>query len=167
MSKKGASFGSWANSVGKNYTGLGSGQSGSNQKKKSTKGYYHVAFVKEYKGLTERDLELKLDYGKDLVHHYTGVPYDMLSLRKKTERQTLSSVDSVFYVKTGKEVIGKLSIRVQRRFNDLALVFVYMEKNYAPKEIRRVSKGQRKIGGQTRSDKRQANRKYKKPKTTD
>lgn len=167
MSNKGLPFGTWANSAGRNYTGLGSGHSGANKKKQSTRGYYHVAFVKEYQGLTERDFELKLDYGKDLVHQYTGVPYDMLSLRKKTERQTLSSVDSVYYVKTGKEVIGKLSIRAQRRFKDLALVFVYLEKDYAPKELRRLSKGQRKIGGQTKSDKRQANRKQQRPKTTD
>ncbi|AYJ73536.1 hypothetical protein EFV12PHI1_RNA5 [Enterococcus phage EfV12-phi1] len=166
MSKQGLPFGTWENSAGRNYTGLGNTDNGHNKKRMSTRGYYHVALTKEYRGLTERDFELKLEYGKDLVSQYTGVPIDMLVLRKKAEKQTLSSIDSVYYVCRGKEPIGKLSVRAQRRFKDLGLTFVYLEKNYAPKVVRRVSKGQRSLLGQTKSDKRKANRKQKKPKTT-
>lgn len=167
MSKKGLPFGTWKNASGNNYTSLGSGHNGESKKRQSTRGYYHVAFVKEYKGLTERDFELKLEYGKDLVHHHTGVPTDMINFRKKTEKQTLSSVDTVFYVRKGKETIGKLSIRAQRRFKDLALVFIYLEKDYAPKELRRLSKGQGKLGGRNKSDTRKNNRGRKKRGTTD
>lgn len=166
MSKKGLPFGTWENAAGRNYSGLGSTDNGHKEKRLSTRGYYHVALTKEYQGLTEKDLMLKVEYGKDLISQYTGIPTDMLVFRKKAERQTLSSIDTVYYVRRGKETIGKLSIRTQRRFKNLGLLFIYLEKNYAPKELRRVSNGQRSLQGKTKSAKRKDARNKRKPRTT-
>lgn len=163
---KGQPFGTPQGVVGRNYVGLGGTSNGHKKKRQSTRGYYHIAFVKEYQGLTERDFELKLDYGRDLVSRYTNIPAVMLTLVKKTEKQTLSSLDSVYYVKRGVETIGKLSVRAQRRFADRGLVFVYSEKHFAPKELRRTSKGQQGFTTQSKSTKRQQNRNKSKPKST-
>ncbi|AKC05083.1 hypothetical protein NGDEOPKE_00163 [Enterococcus phage vB_OCPT_Carl] len=167
MGFKGAKYGSWNTVVGKNYVGTGGRTSGSNTKRLSTKGYYQVGFVKEYQNLTEKDIMLKLEYGKDLVSSYTGVPADMIKLRKKKEGQTLASLDTVYYVSIGKEPVGKLSIRAQRRFREVGLTFIYLEKNYVQRKLR--GGNVRSVGytNATKSQKRKADRrKSNKSKTT-
>lgn len=110
---------------------------------------------------------LKLEYGKDLVSSYTGVPADMIKLRKKKEEQTLASLDTVYYVSIGKEPVGKLSIRAQRRFREVGLTFIYLEKNYVQRKLR--GGNVRSVGytNATKSQKRKADRrKSNKSKTT-
>ena len=166
---KGHKYGSIGNIAGKNYWGTGSTKgNGYNTLRKSAKGYYYTAFVKEYAGLSDRDLELKLEYGIDLVSQYTGVPKDMLSTRKKSEKQTVTSIDTVYYIRRGQESIGKLSIRSQRRFRDKALVFVYLDKRVYPKEASLHQKTKRSQGytNKTTSQKRRDGRYKKKSKAT-
>lgn len=171
MKNKGMPFGKWINSAGKNYTGTGGTDNGDRTKRMSTSGYYHVAFVKTYAGLTERDLELKIDYGKDLVSQHLSVPCDMVNLRRKTEKLTVTSVDTVYYVRVGREVVGKLAIRVirglEKNSQSRSLVFIFSTKDYAPKQIRRVYKGQKSITGVSKSDRRQQKRRRKRKGTTD
>lgn len=160
-------YGNISGVVGRNYTGLGGHSSGSETKRLSTKGYYQVGFVKEYKDLTEKDIMLKLEYGKDLVSSYIGVHSDMINLRKKQEKQTLASLDSVYYVSVGKEPVGKLSIRAQRRFREVGLTFVYLEKNYVQRKLRSGNVRSTSYTNATKSQQRQADRrKSNRAKTT-
>ncbi len=160
---KGAKFGNISGVLGRNYTGLGGQSSGSETKRLSTKGYYQVGFVKEYRNLTEKDIMLKLEYGKDLVSSYIGVKADMINLRKKQDKQTLASLDTVYYVSVGKEPVGKLSIRAQRRFKEVGLTFIYLEKNYVQRKLRGGTTGIKSYTKTTKShtrkmDRRKSNR---------
>lgn len=155
---KGQKFGSPSSAVGRNYTGTG-GRSGAPTRRRSPRGFYHTEIVKEYRGLSERDFELKLDYGLDLVSTYIGIPVDMLNVRKKSETQTVTSVDTVYYIKRGTDIIGKLSIRAQRRFKDRSLIFVYLSKKYQPQEFRAHTAKPLSYTNQSKSKKRQTVRK--------
>lgn len=122
-------------------------------RKKSKKGFYQVAFTKEYKGLSSRDIELKNEYGKDLVSKYTGCPKEVLHLQRKSEKTGLTAIDTVYYIKEGKYTIGKLAIREQQTFRDLGLIFIYLTKESKPKEAPSMNE-QKKTRGQKRKNKR-------------
>ncbi len=102
--------------------------------RQSTKGQYRVGFTEMFERVTERDIELKHTYAKDLLSNYLKVPVDMIHLKvKRKPQQTLTSVDEVFYVKVGSDIYGKVSIRVQRVLRGNMLIFVFQEKRAAPK----------------------------------
>ncbi|ALA07712.1 hypothetical protein PBC6_120 [Bacillus phage PBC6] len=103
--------------------------------RQSTKGHYRVAFTNIFEKMTERDISLKYTYGKDLLSSYLSVPVDMISLKPKRSAvtQTLTALDEVFYVKVGKEIYGKLSIRVQRLRKNNLLIFIFQDKKAALK----------------------------------
>lgn len=110
---------------------LGMGKGSKNQIKKqrrSHRGHYKLGFVEPFVGVSERDVELRKDYGKDLIGRFVGYPKDLIKFRKKSSEQTIVSLDEVYYVKVGKETIGKLSIRVQRLFTSINITFIYQEK---------------------------------------
>lgn len=110
---------------------LGIGNKNRNNLKKqrqSHKGYYKLGFVEPFTGMTERDLEIRQEYSKDLISKFCGVPKDMVYFRKKSSKQTIVSLDEVFYVKIGKETVGKLSIRIQRMFKTNNMTIIYQEK---------------------------------------
>jgi hypothetical protein len=106
-----------------------------NQARKSTKGHYRIDFSKVYENMTEKDIELRRKYGKDLVAQSLGVPGDMITLKLKRQgvQQTLTSLDEVFYVKVGQDTAGKLSIRTQRLRKNNLLMFVFQVKKVALK----------------------------------
>ncbi|AHJ87177.1 hypothetical protein BCP8-2_139 [Bacillus phage BCP8-2] len=102
--------------------------------RQSTKGIYRVGFTEMFERVTERDIELKHTYAKDLLSNYLKVPVDMIHLKvKRKPQQTLTSVDEVFYVKVGSDIYGKVSIRVQRVLRGNILIFVFQEKAASPK----------------------------------
>lgn len=112
----------------------GNGADAFKKSKQSTKGHYRIAFSHVYEKMTERDVSLRVTYMKDLLADYIGVPVDMLSLKpKKAPSPTLTSRDEVFYVKVGKDIYGKCSIRTQRLWKNNLLVFVFQEKKAALK----------------------------------
>lgn len=103
----------------------------------SKKGYYEVEFVKEFKDVTERDLELRQTYGIDLISGNLFTPVDMIRLEEKNKgesNQTVTSLDEVFYIRIGKRNIGKLSIRTQRVFNKVNLIFVMQKRSRGKKD---------------------------------
>lgn len=106
-----------------------------NQARKSTKGHYRVEFSKVFENMTEKDVELRKTYGKDLVAQALGAPADMVTLKMKRQglTQTLTSLDEVFYVKVGQDTAGKLSIRTQRVRKNNLLIFVFQVKKVALK----------------------------------
>lgn len=92
-------------------------------------GYYRLGIVETYNKMTSRDIDIRQEYAKDLIGRYIGAPKDLITFRKKSTTQTALSLDEVFYVKIGKETVGKVSIRVQRLFSSSNLTFIYQEKN--------------------------------------
>lgn len=135
------------------------------KRKKTHLGYYRLGFVEPYVKMTERDIEIRQEYAKDLVSRYVGAPKDMIQFRKKSSTQTSLSLDEVFYVKIGKETIGKISIRVQRMFTSSNLTFIYQEKNLRDGSTYSRDK-QGAYKRKTQSAKRRKNRKTKKQKSS-
>lgn len=130
------------------------------QARKSLKGHYRIAFTQVYEGMTEKDIELRQTYAKDLVAGYVGVPIDMIHLRpkKKTGEQTLTALDEVYYVKVGQDNYGKLSIRTQRLWKGSNLIFVFQEKKNAYKPPQKSFSRNRGFGKRSASRKAQTSR---------
>lgn len=144
-----------------NLYGSGSSKNNVAKQRKSHKGYYKLGFVEPYERMTERDIELRQEYAKDLIGKYTGLPKDLIQFKKKSTNQTILSLDEVFYVKTGIEPIGKVSIRVQRLFKTVSLTIIYQEKRLSgDTTYSRDAQGNFKRKSQ--SAKRKASRKRKK-----
>lgn len=103
--------------------------------KQGVKGIYRIEFTQTYMGVSEKDVDLRLVYGKDLVAGNVGVPSDMITLRAKKDssNQTLTALDEVFYVRVGKDNYGKLSIRTQRMRRSIMLIFIFQVKKNAIK----------------------------------
>jgi|SRR5699024_5288220 len=129
--------------------------------KKSTLGHYRVEFTNCIYKATERDIQLRRKYGIDLISNYVGVPIDMINLKDKTKeaKQTLTSVDEVFYVKVGKDNYGKLSIRTQRTWRGVTLVFVFQAKKNAIKPPKKSFSRKPNYKPRTKGQKQQASRK--------
>jgi len=131
------------------------------QARKSTKGHYRVEFVKTFEDMTEKDIELRVKYGKDLVASNLGVPVDMVTFRAKRKEgiQTLTSLDEVFYVKVGQDTAGKLSIRTQRLWKSNLLLFIFQVKKMAYKPPQKAFSRNKGFKKRTASQKAEANRK--------
>ncbi len=112
------------------------GKDAINIAKKSNKGFYHIRFTKLYQGVSERDITLRNKYAKDLIAAELAVPTEMVILKQKSKpKQTLTSLDSVYYVKIGSITAGKVSIRVQRLWKSINLMFVFQAKEKALKPV--------------------------------
>jgi len=106
--------------------------------KKSNKGHYHIRFTKVYQGVSERDIELRNKYAKDLIAAELAVPTESIVLKQRSKpKQTLTSLDCVYYVKIGSITAGKMSIRVQRLWKSINLMFIYQEKGKAIKPVKK------------------------------
>lgn len=128
---------------------------------KSNKGHYRIEFTKTFENMTDKDVELRFTYGKDLVAGNVGVPADMIKLRaKKTSgEQTLTALDEVFYVKVGNVNYGKLSIRTQRLRKNALLIFVFQIKKTALKPPQAAYSRNKGFKKRTTGQKQQASRK--------
>lgn len=128
--------------------------------RKSTKGHYRVEFTQVFERVTDKDIELREVYGKDLVSGNIGVPVEMITLqpKRKTGEQTLTALDEVFYVKVGKDIYGKLSIRTQRLWKSSNLIFVFQAKKNAPKPPQKAFSRTRGFKKRTTSQRSQTNR---------
>ena len=153
-------------SIGRGAGARGTSQISNNGKdayrksKQSTKGTYRVEFTKMYEGVSEKDIELRKTYGKDLISLNVGVPADMITLRTKKDNsnQTVTALDEVFYVKVGKDNYGKLSIRTQRLRRSNLLIFVFQVKKNAPKPPQKSFSRPRTYNKKSRSQKSQTSR---------
>lgn len=144
-------------------TGLNdNGRDAYKKSKQSTKGHYRVEFTKMYEDMTDKDVDLRKEYGKQLVAANVGVPADMITLKVKRnpgDQQTLTCRDEVFYVKVGTDNYGKLSIRTQRLRKSSALIFVFQVKKNAIKPPQKSYSRVRGYKKRTVSQKAQASRK--------
>lgn len=155
----GRKYGDITNTMG-NLMGMGDGSKAYGAQMRSGKGYYYVEFSKKYRHVTELDIELKESYALDLVSDYVNVPTDFLRLEPKKENLTGSSLDSVYFVKQGKLVIGKVSISVRRYGSINELLFIYQKKYLRPKtSLGRTQREKAGTKGEAKRNKRASNRK--------
>lgn len=119
------------------YQGLGSGnwrtdfgKLGLEAQKKSLKGTYAyvVQTTREYKDVTEADIELRAKYGKSLISNYTSTDKKLIKLNKKITSNTLTMLNEVYYVYLGGQAYGKLSISVQRTPRGRKMTFILTKK---------------------------------------
>jgi len=127
---------------------------------KSAKGHYRVEFTRTFENMTDKDIELRLTYGKDLVAGNLGVPVDMIKLRAKkvSGELTLTAHDEVYYVKVGNINTGKLSIRTQRLRKNNLLIFVFQIKKTALKPPQKPYSRSKGFKKRTTGQKQQASR---------
>lgn len=128
---------------------------------KSTKGHYRIEFTKTFENMTDKDVELRLTYGKDLVAGNLGVPVDMIKLRAKkvSGELTLTAHDEVYYVKVGNVNYGKLSVRTQRLRKNALLIFVFQIKKTALKPPQAAYSRNKSFKKRTTGQRQQASRK--------
>lgn len=145
-----------------NLYGLGHYKDNRRKEWESNKGYYKLAFVETFDKMTERDIEVRQEYAKDLISTYMKVPKDLVSFRKKSSKTGIASLDEVFYVKVGTNTVGKISIRIQRTFKEATLGIVYQEKRIRDTYTAPAVRGHKGYTGRSKSDVRQANRRNRK-----
>lgn len=85
---------------------------------------YQIVTTREYKGVTDADVDLRMKYAKSLISNATGTDKKLITFQKKSDVQTLTSVNEVYYVRLGGKSYGKLSIRIQflKRGNDIYFI---------------------------------------------
>lgn len=143
-----------------NLDGLGHYRNNIEKEWQSKKGHYKVAQVESFEGVTERDVELRREYAKDLIGMHTNSAADFIQLRRKESNVTLSSLHEVYYVKIGHNTVGKISISVQRVFNKINLSFIFQEKRVRDSAGQGKNK-QMNPEGVSKATKRKQNRKTK------
>lgn len=127
---------------------------------KNTRGVYRVEFTRIYENVTERDIDLRKAYAKDLIAQNIAVPADMINLqpKRKTAAQTLTAMDEVLYVKIGDVIYGKCSIRVQRLRKSNILIFIFQVKKHAFKPPQKAFSRNKGFKKRSASRKAQASR---------
>ena len=61
------------------------------------KGYYLIGFTTNIKKATERDKDLALTYGLNLVSDFHDITQKLLSVQLKNESNTLTSSEKIYY----------------------------------------------------------------------
>jgi hypothetical protein len=133
-----------------------------NQSLKSAKGHYKLEFTQMYEHLSERDIDLRYTYAKDLLSNNIGVPTHMINLKpKRTEslQPTLTARDEIFYVRVGNVIYGKMSIRTQRLRRNLVLIFIFQVKKISIKSPQKSFTRPMRLTKRTQSQRSQTNRK--------
>lgn len=101
----------------------------------SKRGTYNMEFIRSFKDMTEMDIDLRIDYAKDLLHKLLNVHEDFIQfeMKKGSGKSGITTRYEVFYVSVGKEVVGKMSIATQRAFLTNTLTFVYQSRRHTSK----------------------------------
>lgn len=93
------------------------------------KGYYTLSFTTKISKASKKDVDLSQDYGLYLVGKFHKIYPILIYLEEKTVNTTISSVDTIYYVKFGDLYLGKLSISLQQYPKYTNILFVYKSKN--------------------------------------
>lgn len=133
MAKMGRKFSDISNWKG-NMKQIGDGSRFNRVKRwRSKSGYYEIVLQKRYAGLTDKEVECRVDFAKDLIAKYLQTKKSLLVLELKKENTTVNSLDTVYYVKQGAYYIGKLSLSTRYYPNKTDLVVLFFAKRlYSP-----------------------------------
>ena len=134
-------FGKSRISNSNNLTAIGTAGKGEQTKRHGTKGFYRVIFVQTMDNVTEKDVDLKLDYAREFIYTEIGIPRDFIKFQLKDQTQTMTSLDTVHYVRRGKEIMGKISIKVMRIGKRTQMYFIFQQRDYRPKDLTRKGLG--------------------------
>ncbi|USL89348.1 hypothetical protein vBBceHLY2_00072 [Bacillus phage vB_BceH_LY2] len=135
------------------------GKNAIENRKRSKSGTYTPSFIETYEKVTEKDVDLRKSYAIDLTSKHLGVRRELIKLDDKRSSivNTLTSRDEVWYVYIGNQVVGKLSVRTQRTYKGISLVFILQTKqviNQTSNGAFSKSNKKAKSKGQITSDKR-------------
>lgn len=109
---------------------INNGTSAIENRKKSKKGDYKPEFVEMYSKVSDKDVELRKDYAIDLLSKHLGVRRELIVLddKRSSTINTVTARDEVYYVYVGQQVAGKISIRTQRTWKSIDLLFIFQTK---------------------------------------
>lgn len=109
---------------------IDNGKNAIENRKRSKSGTYKADFVEMYDKVTEKDVDLKYTYALDLLSKHLGVRREVVKLDEKRAKEIIGTtyLDEVFYVYVGSTVAGKISIRVQRSWKSITLLFIFQTK---------------------------------------
>ena len=102
----------------------------------SEKGYYTQGFSTLIKKATEKDISLAEKYALDLVSDFEEIKEILLSLHKRDEDTSLTSVTTTYEVRTGKLICGLMIITISRLLTRNMISFNYL-KRISPLEFYR------------------------------
>lgn len=132
MSKRNNKFNRRKINTGNMYGSLNPGwgvEKGSKQVNKpwnKKKGNYSLAFSERFNGLTDKEMGLLTEYGKDLIANHSYISKNMVILEEFSYDLTPLKATTGYYAKVGKSIIGKLTIMKYPLNNSVS--FVYQEK---------------------------------------
>lgn len=143
----------------KSFLGSGDGSNAQKAMRRSAKGHYYIVETKAYAGVSKKDIELRKVYAKSLVSQVLHTPIGTIRLTDKgSSKVGLTTLDEVYIIRRGVDIIGKVSIRVQTTFKGNHLIIVVSEKRIKPKETKRNTDSMRGYTKKTKTQKqRRAN----------
>lgn len=86
---------------------------------------YKIAFVKVYNNVTSKDLELQRKYALNLVTDFLNIKEQYLTVKQHKKTEDILHTDRVYYIRKGKKLLGKCSIREQRTFTKTNLIIIF------------------------------------------
>lgn len=94
----------------------------------SSKATYLIQTSREYRDVTDSDIDLRRKYGKSLVSNYTGTDKKFIRMDKKISTQGLTTLNEVYYIYLAGRSYGKLAISIQRTFRGNTMTFILTKK---------------------------------------
>lgn len=86
---------------------------------------YKIAFVKVYNNVTSKDLDLQRKYAMNLVTDFLNIKEQYLTIKQHKKTEDILHTDRVYYIRKGKKLLGKCSIREQRTFTKTNLIIIF------------------------------------------
>ena len=86
---------------------------------------YKIAFVKVYKNVSTKDLSLQRKYALNLITDFLNIKEQFLTVRQHKKTEDILHTDRVYYIRKGKKLLGKCSIREQRTFTQTNLIIIF------------------------------------------
>lgn len=82
----------------------------------------------QWKNLTDRDIDLRIEYATDLLSNTMGVDSKFVHLKERTKSATAVSMSETYTVKVGVKEWGVVSIRTQGLSNKYSMFIIVQRK---------------------------------------
>jgi hypothetical protein len=82
----------------------------------------------QWKNLTDRDIDLRIEYATDLLSNTMGVDSKFIHLKERTKSATAVSMSETYTVKVGVKEWGVVSIRTQGLSNKYSMFIIVQRK---------------------------------------
>lgn len=91
-------------------------------------GVYQTRFIKEFDKLSEDMVDLRKTYATNLVAEYHNIVPKFLSLDLKVTKPSTAHQFETYNIRRGKRNVGKVSVMITRKLNNIEMVVVYQER---------------------------------------